>query len=675
MTIAKNIAAKATVAAVAAAMALSAFVVPASAQQSADELQQMINDLLLQVAALQSDLGQGATSVASGVCPYTWTRDLSQGSTGGDVMKLQQFLNADLDTRVAATGAGSVGMETEYYGPATAAAVSKMQVKYRADILSPANLVNPTGYFGPSSRAKANSLCVAAPVVPEPPVDPVDPVDPEQPEEPEPAELSGEASVNDVKVDDADDDTIQEGDEDVEIGMLTLTFQDGDAEVSRIDISLVGDNNNDEKDPWDTFDTVSLWVDGDKIAEESADRRSDYLNDNDGSIRFTGLDFVAMEDEDVKITVAASVQTGMDNGDGEEWTLSIDGFRFFDADGVASTEDVTGYTTDTATFTIEEAGYDDEIIVKTSSNDPDADTFQVKDNSNSGWYTVFVFDLDTKDSTNDITLNEVPVTVVVSSSTFDAIVDDYELVIDGVTIDKLADNNGATTGDYTDGATVVLTFDVNQDVVIDAGDRVEAELRLKFNSLANGDEGTTVTGKVTSANADAIDAEGGNDLGTDQLSGSATGDPQTLRTEGFVLDLTSINEDKDLASFSGDTDTGTYTFKFEVTAFGDDFYFDDDVAIVDYDLLVDGATTSAASSSPLLDISGAANASVADFVLTDGETATFTFSVETASSVSGAVKVRINSVAYSAADDSTEELSANALPTDDWTSNSLNLNN
>jgi long-subunit acyl-CoA synthetase (AMP-forming) len=95
MTIAKNIAAKATVAAVAAAMALSAFVVPASAQQSADELQQMINDLLLQVAALESDLGQGATSVASGVCPYTWTRDLSQGSTGGDVMKLQQFLNLD----------------------------------------------------------------------------------------------------------------------------------------------------------------------------------------------------------------------------------------------------------------------------------------------------------------------------------------------------------------------------------------------------------------------------------------------------------------------------------------------------------------------------------------------------------------------------------------------------
>ena len=154
-TITKDFVAKLAVAFVAVAMVVAAFA-PAAQAQTTEELQAMINDLLAQVAALQG--GGDAAPMAAGVCPYTWTRDLSTGSTGADVMKLQQFLNSDPDTRVAATGVGSAGMETEYYGPATAAAVSKFQVKFRSTVLSPAGLVNPTGYFGPSSRTEANRM-------------------------------------------------------------------------------------------------------------------------------------------------------------------------------------------------------------------------------------------------------------------------------------------------------------------------------------------------------------------------------------------------------------------------------------------------------------------------------------------------------------------------------------
>ncbi|MCA9360121.1 hypothetical protein KC850_03730, partial [Candidatus Kaiserbacteria bacterium] len=64
MTIAKDFAAKLAVAFVAAAMIFSAFA-PAAKAQTTEELQQMINDLLAQVAALQSSTGQGATGVAS----------------------------------------------------------------------------------------------------------------------------------------------------------------------------------------------------------------------------------------------------------------------------------------------------------------------------------------------------------------------------------------------------------------------------------------------------------------------------------------------------------------------------------------------------------------------------------------------------------------------------------
>lgn len=80
----------------------------------------------------------------------TWTRSLKVGSKGADVKSLQQFLNMCSDTKVANSGAGSPGLETTTFGPATKAAVIKFQ---SARGVSPAS-----GLFGPLSRAKAAEL-------------------------------------------------------------------------------------------------------------------------------------------------------------------------------------------------------------------------------------------------------------------------------------------------------------------------------------------------------------------------------------------------------------------------------------------------------------------------------------------------------------------------------------
>src|SRR6056297_827 len=112
-TIVKDVAAKFAIATVAVAMIFSMSAMPALAQeQSIEDLQALINSLMEQIAELEGQVGGGDDSMSSSsVCPYTWTRDLSQDSTGADVMKLQQFLNENPDLRVAATGAGSPGME------------------------------------------------------------------------------------------------------------------------------------------------------------------------------------------------------------------------------------------------------------------------------------------------------------------------------------------------------------------------------------------------------------------------------------------------------------------------------------------------------------------------------------------------------------------------------------
>ena len=122
---------------------------------SEQELQQFINRLLAFIAALEELQRDEIVSM----CPYTWTRDLTIGSEGADVFRLQQFLNQDPDTRVAISGPGSTGNETFVFDQSTATGVAKFQVKYRAEVLTPQGLVNPTGEFGSFERAKANELC------------------------------------------------------------------------------------------------------------------------------------------------------------------------------------------------------------------------------------------------------------------------------------------------------------------------------------------------------------------------------------------------------------------------------------------------------------------------------------------------------------------------------------
>ncbi len=87
------------------------------------------------------------TPTSSGVI-VVLTRDLYLGISGEDVRSLQKLLNRNGYT-VAATGSGSVGNESTYFGPATQRAVIKYQT---------ANRIPAAGYVGIITRASLSLL-------------------------------------------------------------------------------------------------------------------------------------------------------------------------------------------------------------------------------------------------------------------------------------------------------------------------------------------------------------------------------------------------------------------------------------------------------------------------------------------------------------------------------------
>ena len=105
-------------------------------------LQAQIAALMAQIAALQAQLGLAPSGGG------TFNRDLTMGSQGEDVRRLQVYLNTK-GFPVSAIGPGSRGSETTTFGALTRAALARFQA---------ANSIFPSvGYFGPKTRGYVNA--------------------------------------------------------------------------------------------------------------------------------------------------------------------------------------------------------------------------------------------------------------------------------------------------------------------------------------------------------------------------------------------------------------------------------------------------------------------------------------------------------------------------------------
>jgi len=636
------------------ALALLTSAVPAPRAEAAtlQDLQAQIQTLLAQIQALKAQI-PGSNNIGS--C-NAFAIDMTLGRSGIDVTNLQNFLIS----RGHNIPAGATG----YFGEQTRSALAQFQSQ---NGISPA-----VGYFGPLTRGKVNALCV---VTPTPPSNPGN-TNGNNPGTNEPNQpgsiLRGEGDLNTVEVETADDTSVREAASDTPIAVVTLEARDGDIEISRLDISLVADSGNDERNPWDTFEDVSLWVDGEKIAEQKIDNRSLFLNRNSGTVRFSNLDLILEEDEEVEVTVAISVKNRVKGADtNANWSVSVASIRYKDADNVVTTDTTTGDLKEDVEFEIVKRGDGEELKFGSGNSNPSERTVIVNENKRTNNVTLLNYTIEALGS--DIELDKLFVNIKTGSAAFNDVVSDIRLRIGNTTFKK---DTVISSGDYSATSTLV-SFDIDNKIEIDEDNKVTVDVIVDLKPRTAYLNGESISAQVTSAERDRTEAEGSDDISS--FSGTVIGKTQTLIAEGIFASANSVKLKTE--TIGSNNTIGIFTIEFDVTAVENDFYITDKAStssltsIGGVQYAIDSTVGTPDSVSAILS-SDADEDSNGVFIVREGQSETFTLTVTVDASSAGSHRVLLNAIRFSEnADGITSGSTYTVIPVNEFRTSYQFINN
>jgi peptidoglycan hydrolase-like protein with peptidoglycan-binding domain len=595
------------------------------------------------LVALSLVLVAGAQSAEAA----TFTRSLTVGSTGADVVALQTFLEAQGDLTIPA------GVSKGYFGALTKTAVSKFQAR---------NGISPTaGYFGPITMAKVDSLMmggastgstgstsgtacpaglVCTPVVAACPAGFV--CTPVGGSTGSSSKLEGtNGSISDVNMlSQYSGEDVGEGQSDVKVvGFEVEASNDGDIALRSLKLVLdpTGNASGESDKLRDYVSQVKVWQGSKEVGSAKASEFTE-TSDDVWTKTITLSDSIVRADEIEKFYITLDAISNLDSGDiaADSWTVAIENIRYEDGAGVVSTETSAidssldwdsagdGVAVDFVDFA---ASSDTELKVTVDSSSPKAGIVIIDTTNNTDDVVLLVGKMEVE-GTSDVTIDEFPVTLTtVGGANVSAVTGSLTLKIDGEEFTESVSITGALTG--------TVTFD-NLDFTIKAGDTVKFTVLADINDIDTGnlDEGDTLLASVTSTNRDYIDAE--NEAG-DQLSdsteksGTAIGKAQEFRTNGVILTLDSTSTSIAAGNSTSD-DQGTFTLRFKVKAVGDSVYIaslagatESGTANVGATVIVDraGSTTTGGVSVVIVNKTDNVLTSAGNYLIEEGQEETF----------------------------------------------------